>query len=177
MTNLSFLCHGGELFTRDHITAIHKHFPSVTKLSISPSEDTQMTRSVLDHYPRMKGLDLLDGFPGVAFVYMPPESTSDEIGITKLYVETDGVASSLWDFLAHESRQHQNTLEHITFITHQHIEKEEDEHGLQEVHSIEYRRLKQLDVCVLGWWIPRNAPMLEKLGISASTNPEEHGCP
>lgn len=82
---------------------------------------------------------------------------------------TDGVASSIWDFLAHALRQHQNTLEHITFTTFDHIENEEDEHGLQEVYHIEYRRLKQLEVCILGWWILRNAPMLEKLKISAST--------
>lgn len=75
VTTLSFLCYGGELFTSDHIIAIHKHFPSLTKLSICPPQNTQMTRSVLEYYPRMKGLELLDGGAGVDIVYTVPEST------------------------------------------------------------------------------------------------------
>ncbi|KAJ8658040.1 hypothetical protein O0I10_006311 [Lichtheimia ornata] len=172
LTTLSLMCDSAifrEVFTRDHLRAIPNHFPSLKKLSISPCEDTQMTRIVLDNYPWMKRLELSHG-PDVHLTYLEQGNPCNEIGITDLLIESDRREFFPWGFLAQELRQHQNTLERIECNMYLDDEtEEEDEDILDDVSPIEYTRLRLLDLSCFGWWIPRKAPMLEELKITAFT--------
>lgn len=68
-----------------------------------------------------------------------------------------------------------NTYEHVTSLlqkhhkTLEHMEWDVDRsiHGM-DLQDIKYPRLTTLVLYVSGWWIPRNAPMLEELEVGAN---------
>lgn len=104
LTALSVLCDGDtftEVFTRDHITAIPKHFPSLKKVAISPCQDTQMARILLDHYPRMRRLELLHD-PDFQVTYLEQAHPCEGTGVTDLHIESYRREIFPWDLLAYE---------------------------------------------------------------------------
>ncbi|KAJ8657571.1 hypothetical protein O0I10_006635 [Lichtheimia ornata] len=116
----------------------------------------------------MNRLELLEG-PGVECVYLEQERPCDEIGITDLYIQTGRDGFFLYDAFARALRQHQNTLGRFKFTVFNYVGEQENDDHLQDIYTIEYRWLKKLDLSVLGGWIPRNAPILEELKMTANT--------
>lgn len=128
-----------------------------------------MTRILLDHYPRMKRIELSHG-PYVQVTFLEQATPCEEDGITDLFIESDRREIFAWKFLADELRQHQDTLESIQCnMFFDDKDEEEDEDVLEDIHPIEYRRLKRLDLNHYGWWFTRHAPMLEELKMTADT--------
>ncbi|KAJ8657999.1 hypothetical protein O0I10_006270 [Lichtheimia ornata] len=155
-----FLC-GKNMITCDEIIAIGKRFPSLKRLQVSPCEDMESTRVVLDHYPWMNSLCLITFVVGSCMIFLDDGPRCEDVGITRLDLITYCRENGPWKRVIHILQQHQKTLESIDFDVATSNEP-------REIYSIEYARLKKLRLCKSGWWIPHNAPMLEELEISWS---------
>lgn len=161
LTTLSLTCVGGAHFKSNDIRAIGESFPSLKKLSFYPNDYTFATGVVLNYYPWMKRLKILsDGF-GDELVYVDQGLPCEEIGITSIYIETAESPEDFWTFLIYELREHRKTLARIE------CDIFPDDEEKDAIYAIEYIRLKQLYLIGSGWWIPRKAPMLEELKMTA----------
>ncbi|KAJ8657565.1 hypothetical protein O0I10_006629 [Lichtheimia ornata] len=163
--NITTLClaDAQETVTSDTVIAISKHFPSLKTLSLQPCLDPQLTSVVLDHYPWMRCVHHNDDEePADSITYLAEGRQCDDVGITEFSVRLCLPFDNPWTNATPILTKQQRTLECIDFDV-----KVGDEP--EEIYNIEYDRLKKLCLIRSGWWIPRNAPMLEELEISSRT--------
>ncbi|KAJ8657994.1 hypothetical protein O0I10_006265 [Lichtheimia ornata] len=158
------------MITSDEIIAIGKRFPSLKKLQLSPCEDVESTRVVLEYYPWMNALRLDTFGSGFAITIDDDGPLFKEVGITRFNVALSVLENDPWKGVIDILRQHQQTLEFITFYANIPGQPE-------EIYNIEYGRLKKLHLSKSGWWIPHNAPMLEELKITWSSLTSESTMP
>lgn len=154
-------------FTHDDIHDIGKRFGSLKRLVFYPCFDKQITAVVLHYYPSMTRLEFLCQIDGAQRIYMAQGIPHKEIGIMDFYIEAGSMRGYVpWGILIDELRQQQNTIECIkcNLDLRETLHEREDH---KEIYTIKYGRLKQLSLSKSGWWIPRNAPMLEELHITA----------
>ncbi|KAJ8657656.1 hypothetical protein O0I10_006722 [Lichtheimia ornata] len=161
---LTTLCFSNseEAVTCEEVIAIGKRFPSLKTLYLCPCEDPQLTRVVLDYYPWMKSVIVENDDPNYGITYMDEGPQGDDVGITDISLESNFWNRDPWRNAIPILRQHHKTLECINFDVDVPNEPE-------EIYNIEYDRLKNLCLLRSGWWIPRNAPMLEELKITSRT--------
>ncbi|CDS10653.1 hypothetical protein LRAMOSA11139 [Lichtheimia ramosa] len=159
--------------TCDHIIGIWKRLPSLTTLCLHPCTDIQSTLIVTDYHPSMNyiGFDAIDsgiGFdvsdPGIALTFKRKGYPSDEIGVTHLALRYEGFEDNVMMVDVNPMlRKHANTLQDF-------ILKDFDlEMDLDNSQDIQYPQLKKLYRNSSAWWIPRNAPMLQELTLTANT--------
>ncbi|KAJ8658000.1 hypothetical protein O0I10_006271 [Lichtheimia ornata] len=147
------------MITCHQIRAIGKRFPSLKKLQFRPCEDTECIRVVLEYYPWMNNLDVIEYGAGFDITFYDDGHRCNEVGITRLFVDIYHMTHAPWESVVYVLCQHRKTLEYIHFDVDTRTEPE-------EIYNIEYVRLKKLHLQSSGWWIPHNAPMLEELEIS-----------
>ncbi|KAJ8657665.1 hypothetical protein O0I10_006731 [Lichtheimia ornata] len=146
--------------TYNEIMAIGKRLPSLKKLSLSPCSDIQSTRDILDYYPWMNSLTLYKEAIGFEITLSDQGPMSKENGITDLVIMMTHLDGAFWQSINYVLKQHQMTLERLQFDVELGSEPE-------DIYNVDYRQLKRLCLDNSGWWIPRHAPMLEELKISA----------
>lgn len=164
-TTSSFSANGDTFFTCNHIAAIGESFPSLKRLSFYPCKDIHVTDVVLNYYPWMKSLTIEDDDYDVGphLTYIEQGPPCKDIGITDLTIRVSEPPNNVWTLLVHELRQYHKTVQHMHYsVFHEH----EVEDGSEQLSDIEYPELKQLCLFHSGWWIPRNAPILEELDIT-----------
>ncbi|KAJ8658028.1 hypothetical protein O0I10_006299 [Lichtheimia ornata] len=167
ITRLSF-SQGEKDVGCDQIKAIGKRFPSLKELSLYPCEDIQLTRVVLDSYPRMKHLHICMDSPIADLTYSEEGPPCNHAGITHLSVYVD---CSFWE--ADDFRDPWQSVIPILKEIHQTLEYLKIDVNFandnEDVYDLEYPRLKKLFLFNSGWWIPRNAPILEELTMTSRT--------
>ncbi|KAJ8658011.1 hypothetical protein O0I10_006282 [Lichtheimia ornata] len=147
-----------EMITRDEVNAIGKRFPSLTKLQLYPWQDPESTRMVFDCYPWMNSIDIvkISSAFNIAYYQHKPRRTGN--GVTNIDIRVYSMKDDDWKYLIHILREHSLTLEWMyVYVVVVNVH--------EEVHNIKYPCLKHLILDHSGWWIPRNAPMLEDLEI------------
>ncbi|KAJ8658001.1 hypothetical protein O0I10_006272 [Lichtheimia ornata] len=160
----SFTIISNNMITSNEVMAIGKRFPSLKQLQFSPCEDMDSTRIVLDYYPSMNNLSLIEHGAGAGcnIAFNDDGSRREDEAIRRLSINMNNVNHALWGSLVDILRQHHHTLEDINYHA--------DASNMREgIYNIEFVRLKKLYLRNSGWWIPHNAPMLEELGIQCFT--------
>ncbi|KAJ8657988.1 hypothetical protein O0I10_006259 [Lichtheimia ornata] len=149
----------------DQIKAIGKRFPSLKVLSLYPCEEIQLTNVVLDTYPRMNQLDFCMDSPAADLTYTEEGPQCSDVGITDISVHVDrsdweGYHIDPWENLIPILKENHKTIQHFKID----MDFEDDN---KDVYDLEYPRLKKLCLFNSGWWIPRNAPILEELTMTS----------
>ncbi|KAJ8657601.1 hypothetical protein O0I10_006665 [Lichtheimia ornata] len=168
MTALTFTLAGG-VFTRDHITSICQRFPALKKLDLFPCADVASVHVIPQYCPLLKSVQVEIQHDVVGLFYSDHSVGHEELAVTKLSIFTeewddDGLFESTCFLL----RQHRRTLEDIQWTW-------SPERNHRELYNIQYPRLKKLSIHSRGWWILRNAPMVEELSLASPSiinNPE-----
>ncbi|CDS10639.1 hypothetical protein LRAMOSA11125 [Lichtheimia ramosa] len=163
----------GNDITCDQIIGIWKRLPSLTTLHLHPCTNIQSTFIVTDFCPSMNsigikvsgsgiGFDVNDS--GIALTFKRKGHPSDEIGVTHLALRYERFVDQIMMVDINPTlRKHGNTLQDLNlkdFIL---------EMDLAVSQDIQYPRLMKLDLDGSAWWIPRNAPMLQELTLTANT--------
>ncbi|KAJ8657599.1 hypothetical protein O0I10_006663 [Lichtheimia ornata] len=152
-----------DVFGYDEIKAMCERFPSLKQLTIDSCPDLQSTSIIHQYYPSMRSLHVTGKFPHVVLRYSDQGPQCDEPGITDLVICMDKWNRLLPDpELSLLFKQHHQTLESIKLEIHTAFDD-------ASIYDIQYPRLKKLHLDESGWWIPRNAPMLEELCITSTT--------
>ncbi|KAJ8657579.1 hypothetical protein O0I10_006643 [Lichtheimia ornata] len=152
-----------DVFGFDEIKAMCERFPSLKQLTIDSCPDLQSTSIIHQYYPSMRSLHVTGKFPHVVLRYSDQGPECDQPGITDLAICMDK-----WNRLLPTPKlsllfkRHHQTLESIKMEIHTAIDD-------ASIYNIQYPRLKKLHLDKSGWWIPRNAPMLEDLCIASTT--------
>lgn len=158
MTTLS-ITNATEEITSDHVVEIWKRFPSLKKLALHPCSDIQSAFVVSDYCPSMRkiALDMKSGC--TALTFLDQEHGSEEHGITDLTFDGYSPFSFSYEEICSLLKQHQSTLHFLQWGIDLHMEN-------HDIYSIQYPQLKKLVIRCSGWWLPRNAPLLEELDIT-----------
>ncbi|KAJ8658013.1 hypothetical protein O0I10_006284 [Lichtheimia ornata] len=158
LTTLIICSNVCDIITSDKLKAIGERFPSLKKLSLSPWQDMESTRVVLDYYPWMNSIDIVKSCGGFNIAYYQKEPRCKGNGVTHIDVQVYGMKEDAWKNAIYILLQHHETLECMKFNV-------EAANGQEEVYNIEYPCLKRLSLAYSGSRIPRHAPMLEELEI------------
>ncbi|CDH57670.1 predicted protein [Lichtheimia corymbifera JMRC:FSU:9682] len=170
ITTLMLFSKTADLFTCGEIRAIGKRFPSLKKLQFSPCQDMEATRIVMDYYPWMTNLELYEFPAGFNIIFREDGPRCKEGAITSLEIDIHDMEEDRWESAIYILQQHHQRLEYLNF----HV----DSNAVDDrIYNIEYPCLKKLHLRNSGQWIPRNAPMLEELGITCFTYEEESTVP
>lgn len=159
MKNLSIIM-AANYISLDHVLAVSKQFPSLKNLSLSICTDLQPALAVPQHFPAMRKLDCFI-FEGVEMTISDDEEYEYEYAgqqaINHLRIKS-------WPsdrYTTHDLRtllcKYQGTVVELEWAMEYHYNKPE------HLWSIQYPCLKKLTLCSSGWWIARNAPLLEEL--------------
>lgn len=146
----------------NEIMSLAKRLPSLKNLTFCPCNDVEHARGVFDNYPWMKSLTFSNDGPGLEFNLSDQGPICKGIGITDLTIMATCFGGHVWGNVDYILRQCQRTIERLRFDVDSGSEPE-------DIYTIQYDRLKKLCLDTSGWWIPRHAPMLEELDISAET--------
>lgn len=153
----------------DQIIGIWKRFPSLKKLCLHPCQDIESALVVTNHFPSMRRLELEINEMGIRLVFEDQGHHSEEPGVTNLSLSCNQMSiDNTYEHVTSLLQKHHKTLEHMEWDVDRSI------HGM-DLQDIKYPRLTTLFLHTSGWWIPRNAPMLEDLNVEANiikSNPE-----
>lgn len=153
----------------EQVIGIWKRFPSLKKLSLHPCSDIESALVVTDHFPSMRRLELEIDDVGIRIIYEDEGQHFEELGITNLCVSCNQMSiDNTYECVTSLLQKHHKTLEQMEW----HVDPSINGMDLQD---IKYPRLTTLILFTSGWWIPRNAPLLEQLQIEPSIikyNPE-----
>lgn len=161
MKNLSII-KSAQNVSIDQVVTISKLFPSLKKLTLSPCIDLQPALVVSDYFPSMKNLDCFI-FDGVEMTFSDDGGYDDEEQqqqmITNISLRCVPCPSYNKHDLSRILKKHRGTLVELSMAMESDYNKPEDLWGMQ------YPRLRRLILDTSGWWIPRNAPLLEELSL------------
>ncbi|KAI7873824.1 hypothetical protein K492DRAFT_200425 [Lichtheimia hyalospora FSU 10163] len=145
--------------THDQVIAICKYFPSLKKLSLSPCSSILSALVVSDYYPSMTHLTLGISYPSVSFTYLDHGHTYGPDGITSLDILSCSRDSGGHSYTSAVLYKFRETLVDLNY----HFTSYPD-----TVEDIKFPRLKKLVLTRCGWWILRNAPVLQELEMTSN---------
>ncbi|KAJ8657585.1 hypothetical protein O0I10_006649 [Lichtheimia ornata] len=169
MTTLS-LFSTTDPFSRDEIIRICQCFPALKELHLSRCEDSMELVLMVPRYcPLLKSVEIDINYYAVNLNYFDHNIGHQELEMTKFSIFRDGSeGNDLFFDIEALLRQHRTTLEDVEWTV-------SPERDYRDLYDIQYPRLKKLSLYSGGWWILRNAPMLETLALaseSINNNPE-----
>ncbi|KAJ8657976.1 hypothetical protein O0I10_006247 [Lichtheimia ornata] len=144
--------------TCDEIVWILRRFPSLKRLELHPCSDIESALIVLRYAPRISNIELLMRDKGVQLTYVDEGHACE--GITHLTMKTE--TGQICNNTATILKQHHETLERIEWDM-------DDESVNRDIYDMQFPQLKKLVLNKAGWWIPRNAPLLEELEMTLAT--------
>ncbi|KAJ8657584.1 hypothetical protein O0I10_006648 [Lichtheimia ornata] len=169
--NLTALTFHSELepFTRDQVISVCQRFPALKELDLFPCEDIDLVLMIPRYCPLLKSVEVEIQHGNMGFLYSTRIIGDEELAVTKLTIETEEWdRDGLFEYTCSLLRQHCTTLEDIQWIW-------SPERNHRQLYNIQYPRLKTLSIHSRGWWILRNAPMVEDLFLASPSivnNPE-----
>ncbi|KAI7875492.1 hypothetical protein K492DRAFT_210897 [Lichtheimia hyalospora FSU 10163] len=158
MTALSIV-NAIKAITCDQVVEIWKRCPSLQELKLHPCTDIQSTSMVSEYRPSLTGLELEICSGQIALSYFDQGQTCEEMGITHLSIH--GFSSTCYNCkdLACLLKHNQRTLNYLLWNVNLDMND-------NSIYDIQFPNLKKLVLYQSGWWIPRNAPMLEDLYVT-----------
>ncbi|CDH57673.1 predicted protein [Lichtheimia corymbifera JMRC:FSU:9682] len=164
MTELS-INQSTTIISLDHVKAIGKRFPSLKKLTLSPCTDLQSSFVVSEYWPSMNSLECVIYKEGVEM------TCSDEGG--RRYEEQQQQQQTITHLSLHSHNEDRFEHTHVSSFLKQYqgcivdleIGINHDVNDEDGIYAIQYPRLKKLLLYQSGWWIQRNAPLLETLEL------------
>lgn len=166
MTVLS-ITNAKDMVSQDEVGGIVQRFPSLKKLILSPCNDLQSAYVVPKYCPSLQGLRVdvsNEGEAELSYTDQLEEEACGMQGITDLCLR-----SFMWHgFNQHEMasllKQYSSTLKRLEW----NIPLNDDNDNKDIITTIQYPCLRVLRIESFGWWLPRNAPMLEELKITSN---------
>ncbi|CDS06431.1 hypothetical protein LRAMOSA08959 [Lichtheimia ramosa] len=150
-----------EDITSDKVMEMLQRCPSLKKLELGPCSDIESALVASDYCPSLKHLELSIHRRGVDISCSGLDRACEEQGITHLSITSPREAAEILEDGSSILNKYQRTLQQITWD----IEPDTED----DIYNIQYPQLKKLCLEYSGWWIPRNAPMLEELSITSDT--------
>lgn len=148
------------LIIPDTLFDIAERFPSLDQLELHPLQRINSAVFTSLCYPRMNTLTVtVDGWDtqvGYSHQGNGPDAVTD-ISVVEQY---DGEQTC--DNISPLLKDYQTTVERMTWSM-------EPKIGDNDLYDFQYPRLKKLSLDKSGWWIPRNAPILEELKVTSRT--------
>ncbi|KAJ8657964.1 hypothetical protein O0I10_006235 [Lichtheimia ornata] len=146
-----------EPITCDQVIGIWRRFPSLNDLQLQPCSDMQSALIVSDYLPSINDLEIHLSDMGTGIIFSDQAPPSDTPGITNISIQS--FTNDTFVEIVPILKQHRKTLEDLEwYMSH------ESDNG--DVDDIQYPRLKKLMLERSGWWIPRNALLLEELTMT-----------
>ncbi|CDS10635.1 hypothetical protein LRAMOSA11121 [Lichtheimia ramosa] len=164
-SNLTYLSIYGahDLITLDQIIGIWKHCPSLEHLELHPCANVESALVITDYLPSIKDIHLEITYGGLELIYKKRGSSSDEIGITHLYLSSYPEEYVISTNVSPILKQYHDTVQHLVLYM------DLDNDGNNNAYDVQYPQLKTLVLHSSAWWIPRNAPMLEEMTLTSKT--------
>ncbi|KAJ8657965.1 hypothetical protein O0I10_006236 [Lichtheimia ornata] len=147
-----------EPITCDQIIGIWQRFPSLNHLGLHPCSDMQSAFIVSDYLPSINSLGINTLDTDIDIMYTDQGSVSDLLGVTHIAIEGILPSNDVFVDIGCVLKHHQKTLVEIEWDM-----DNDDESDNRDFYHIQYSQLKKLTLNKSGWWIPRNAPLLEEL--------------
>ncbi|KAJ8657961.1 hypothetical protein O0I10_006232 [Lichtheimia ornata] len=156
-----------EPITCEQTIGIWRRFPSLNHLGLHPCSDMQSALVVSDYLPSTNDLKIHLSNMGTVITFMNHGTPSQTPRITKIAIDgfvrsNDGAIVEIGSVL----KQHRETLE--DFKWNMNVKRDN-----RDIYDLHYPRLKKLILDKSGWWIPRNAPLLEELILSSQTTSQQ----
>ncbi|KAI7874295.1 hypothetical protein K492DRAFT_211655 [Lichtheimia hyalospora FSU 10163] len=162
MTALSIM-HATNAITCDQVVEIWKRCPALEELKLHPCTDIQSALMVSEYRPSVTRLELDICTGRIALTYFDQGQGCEENGIIHLSIYGYSRNAFMGGFnckdLVYLLKNNQRTLTHLLWNVD--IDVIDD-----SIYNIQFPNLKKLVLHQPGWWILRNAPMLEYFQMS-----------
>ncbi|KAJ8657635.1 hypothetical protein O0I10_006701 [Lichtheimia ornata] len=161
LTALS-ISHVSGPITCDEVTLICKSFPALQKLELRSCADIQCVLVVSESFPSLTYLYICVYSNAVRIKFLDQGRQQHAQGITHLDIcgstQPNITCKDIFSLL----KKHHTTLERLNWG----MRLDKDDY---DVFSLVYPRLTKLLLGCSGWWMLRNAPLLEELYITCDT--------